>query len=155
MHCITLIHSLHAHITRVCLFLQINLLSSVCQKGDKDKYSSTVDAIIVAAKQIREELSAMEVDILVSETMAQLLERTRQQMNSAVREVQLSALMASSKSYRHRTIISPTKYSCLYFIGSVAPESAGMKLMASAGHLKDVCSKTVRKNSGSYLLKES
>ncbi|XP_064382815.1 uncharacterized protein LOC135331544 [Halichondria panicea] len=101
---------------------KINLLSSVCQKGDKDKYSSTVDAIIVAAKQIREELSAMEVDILVSETMAQLLERTRQQMNSAVREVQLSALMASS---------------------SVAPESAGMKLMASAGHLKDVCSKTI------------
>ncbi len=29
------------------------------------------------------------------------------------------------------------------FPGSVAPDSAGMKLMAAVGHLKDVCSKTV------------
>ncbi len=98
------------------LLIQINLLSLVCQKGDKDKYSSTVDAIIVAAKQIREELSAMEVDILVSETMAELLERTRQQMNSAVREVQLSALMASSKSYSQAQFFVYNVFSCLYYI---------------------------------------
>ena len=73
------------------------MLSLACQNGEKDKYSSTVDAIVSAAKQIREEVAAMEVDILVGNTMADLLEKTKPQMDSALREVQLSVLLASSK----------------------------------------------------------
>ena len=39
----------------------------------------------------------MEVDIHVVETMSDLLEKTKPQMEGAIREVQLSTLMASSK----------------------------------------------------------
>ena len=56
-----------------------------------------MDSIIGAAKQIREEVTAMQVDIHVGETMTDLLEKTKPQMEGAIREVQLSTLMASSK----------------------------------------------------------
>ena len=79
------------------LHVQINLLSVVCQSGEKEKYGGIVDTIIGAAKQIREEVAVMEVDILVTETMNEVLMRTKPQMDSAMKEVQLSALMASSK----------------------------------------------------------
>lgn len=124
--------------------VQINLLNVLCQKGEKDKYSGTVDAIIGAAKQIREEVATMEVDILVSETMAQVLKKTKPQMDSAVKEVQLSALMASSELCVSVCLhVCLCVWMCVMCAGSVAPDSAGMKLMASVGHLKDVSSKTV------------
>lgn len=67
-----------------------------CQKRAKEKYASSVDLILGAARQIREEVSAMEVDILVSENMTELLERTRPQMESTVHEVHMATLTASS-----------------------------------------------------------
>ncbi len=97
--------------------VQINLLSVLCQRGDKDKYSNTVDPIIGAAKQIREEVATMEVDILVSETMTEILKKSKPQMENAVKEVQLSVLMASSKStvsYSDRVIVCIT--ACMHSV---------------------------------------
>lgn len=67
-----------------------------CQRRSKDKYVSSVELILGAARQIREEVSAMEVDILVSENMTELLERTRPQMEGVVHEVHMATLAASS-----------------------------------------------------------
>ena len=75
---------------------QINVLSLACQKKAKDKYSGTVELILGAARQIREEVSSMEVDILVSENMIELLERTRPHMDSVTHEVHMATLAASS-----------------------------------------------------------
>lgn len=55
-----------------------------------------MELILGAARQIREEVSAMEVDILVSENMTELLERTRPQMESVFHEVHMATLAASS-----------------------------------------------------------
>ena len=41
------------------LLLQINVLSVVCREGTKDKYVPTVDLIIGAARQIREEVGGV------------------------------------------------------------------------------------------------
>ena len=49
-----------------------------------------------AARQIREEVSSMEVDILVSENMTELLERTTPQMEGITHEVHVATLAASS-----------------------------------------------------------
>lgn len=68
----------------------------VCQKKAKDKYAGTVEFILGAARQIREEVSSMEVDILVSENMTELLERTRPQMDSITHEIHMATLAASS-----------------------------------------------------------
>lgn len=67
-----------------------------CQKKAKDKYAGIVEFILGAARQIREEVSSMEVDILVSENMTELLERTRPQMDSITHEVHMATLAASS-----------------------------------------------------------
>ena len=76
--------------------LQVNILALDCQRRSKDKYVSTVELILGASRQIREEVSAMEVDILVSENMTELLERTRPQMEGVVHEVHMATLAASS-----------------------------------------------------------
>ena len=55
-----------------------------------------MELILGAASQIREEVSSMEVDILVSENMIELLERTRPQMDSITHEVHMATLAASS-----------------------------------------------------------
>ena len=75
---------------------QINVLALACQKKAKDKYAGAVELILGAARQIREEVSSMEVDILVSENMTELLERTRPQMESIAHEVHMATLAASS-----------------------------------------------------------
>ena len=62
---------------------------------------SAVELILGAARQIREEVSAMEVDILVSESMTELLERTRPQMDSIVHDVHMATLAASSELANH------------------------------------------------------
>ena len=54
-----------------------------------------------AARQIREEVSSMEVDILVSENMTELLERTRPQMDSITHEVHMAILAATSRHFNN------------------------------------------------------
>ena len=78
------------------VFPQINILTIDCQKKAKEKYTNAVELILGAASQIREEVSAMEVDILVSENMTELLERTRPEMESVVHEVHMATISASS-----------------------------------------------------------
>jgi hypothetical protein len=70
-----------------------------CQKKAKDKYAGTVELILGAARQIREEVSSMEVDILVSENMTELLERTRPHMDSISHEIHMATLAATSTNY--------------------------------------------------------
>lgn len=67
-----------------------------CQKKSKEKYTSGVELILGAAAQIREEVSAMEVDILVSENMTEVLERTRPQMERIAHDVHMATVAASS-----------------------------------------------------------
>ncbi len=55
----------------------------------------SVELLISASKQIREEVAIMEVDILVGQNMAGLLERNRTQMEKATKELHLVAIMAS------------------------------------------------------------
>ena len=85
------------HRPKLFVLLQINVFALDCQRRSKDKYVSTVELILGAASQIREEVSAMEVDILVSENMTELLERTRPQMETVVHEVHMATLAASSQ----------------------------------------------------------
>ena len=44
------------------------------------------------------QVSAMEMDLLVGENMTDALEKSQPQVESAIREIELSTLMASSKS---------------------------------------------------------
>ena len=44
------------------------------------------------------QVSAMEMDLLVGENMTDSLEKSQPQVESAIREIELSTLMASSKS---------------------------------------------------------
>lgn len=55
----------------------------------------TVQLLLSASRQIREEVSSMEVDVLVGENMADLLEKSRTQMETSARELQMSAALAS------------------------------------------------------------
>lgn len=79
------------------MIVQINVLTMDCQKRLKDKYASAVELILSSARQIREEVSAMEVDILVSENMIELLERTRLQVESAIHDVHMATVATSSQ----------------------------------------------------------
>lgn len=77
----------------------MNSLSLACRDGAKDKYSGIVEIIIGAARQIRDEVSAMEVDLQIGDNLSKSLEKTRVLMESSVKEVQLVTVMASSKFF--------------------------------------------------------
>ncbi len=55
----------------------------------------TVQLILSASRQIREEVASMEVDIVISENMVELLDKSKPQMESAVKELQLSVILTS------------------------------------------------------------
>ena len=67
----------------------------------------------------------MEVDILVGETMADLLDKTKTQLDSNLRELQVAAVMASSYS--------------------TTAESGNPRLLSVTSRLKDSSSKMVKK----------
>lgn len=55
--------------------------------------------ILNASRLIREEVASMEVDILVGESMAELLDRSKVQVESNMKELQLAATMASGECH--------------------------------------------------------
>ena len=75
----------------------MNSLSVLCHNETKDKYIGTIELILSASRQIREEVASIEVDILTENSMAELLEKSRPQMENGVRELQLAAIKASGK----------------------------------------------------------
>ena len=74
----------------------MNSLSMVCRDGTKDKYSGIVELILGAARQIVDEVSAMEVDLQIGEKLTESLDKSKVRMENAIREVQLVTIMASS-----------------------------------------------------------
>ena len=70
----------------------------MCQGKSKEKYVGSVEMLISASRQIREEVATMDVDILVGQNMADLLEKNRLQMEKAAKELHLAAMVASSEA---------------------------------------------------------
>ena len=77
---------------------QVHLLSMLCQEQSKERYSRTVEQLVSAARQIRDEVASMEVDILVGQSMAQLLEKNRSELESSIKNLQLEASIAAGES---------------------------------------------------------
>lgn len=74
------------------------MLSVLCRDKTKEKYLDTVEHIISASKQVREEVSSMEVDILIGQNMAEFLEKSRPQLERSIKELQLAVSMASGET---------------------------------------------------------
>lgn len=58
----------------------------------------SVELLLSAARQLRGEVATMEVDILVGQNMAGILEKNRSQVEKATKELHLAAIMASGES---------------------------------------------------------
>ena len=57
----------------------------------------SVDLLLSASRQLREEVATMEVDILVGQNMAGMLEKNRPQVEKAAKELHLAGIMASGE----------------------------------------------------------
>lgn len=57
----------------------------------------SVDLLLSASRQIREEVTTMDVDILVGQNVASMVEKSRPQVEKAAKELHLAAVMASGK----------------------------------------------------------
>lgn len=68
----------------------------------------SVDLLLSACRQIREEVATMDVDILVGQNVAGLVEKSRPQMEKATKELHLAATMASGKG----AILCSVAYCC-------------------------------------------
>lgn len=92
-------------ITTLYLFLhspQVHQLSVLCCNKSKEKYVGSVELLLSAARQLRGEVATMEVDILVGQNMAGILEKNRSQVEKATKELHLAAIMASGERVSHR-----------------------------------------------------
>jgi hypothetical protein len=67
----------------------------LCRDQSREKYIGSVEQLLSASRQIREEVAAMEVDILVGQNISSLLEKNRPQLEKATKELQQAAIMAS------------------------------------------------------------
>ncbi len=75
-------------------------------------------------REMREEVASMELDILVGDTMADILEKTKVQMDANLKELQIAAVMAS--------------------LSSTTAETGNPRLLSVAARLKECSSKMVR-----------
>lgn len=75
----------------------MHLLCALCRDKSKEKYVGSVDLLLSASRQIREEVTTMEVDILVGQNVATMVEKSRPQMEKATKELHLAATMASGR----------------------------------------------------------
>ena len=76
---------------------QVHLLSVFGGDKSREKYVGTVDVLVSACRQIREEVSSMEEDILLGQNMADFLEKSRPHTEKAIKELQMAATMASGE----------------------------------------------------------
>lgn len=83
----------------IFIVVQVQLLSMLCRDKCKEKYVGSVELLLSASKQIREEVAAMEVDILVGQNVAGLLEKSRPQMEKVTKELLQAAIIASGNRY--------------------------------------------------------
>jgi len=107
----------------VCL-AKVNLLSVVCRNGSKEKYVGLCQQIANTCREMREEVVSMEIDILVGESMAEFLDKTKVQMESNLKELQAAAIMAS--------------------LSSTSAETSNPRLLSLALRIKDSSSKMVK-----------
>lgn len=92
------------------LLSQVHLLSMLCQEQCKERYTRTVEQLVSAARQIQDEVVSMEVDILVGQSMAQLLEKSRPELDGSIKDLQLEATIAAGEDdyyYYNKTMRLP------------------------------------------------
>lgn len=99
------------------------------------------------------QVSMMEVDLLAGNHMAESLVKTQVQVEALEKEIHIATLMASStchiahlpsRAFYLPCIFLSVPFSMHFYLqGSVAPESASMKLISAVEQLKDMCSRTV------------
>ena len=74
----------------------------MCCDGAKEKYMGTVQILISASRQIREGVASMEEgeeEVVIGESMLKLLDRSKVQVENSMKELLLSAMMASGEGH--------------------------------------------------------
>lgn len=72
-------------------------MSVLCRDKTKERYMETVEVFLDVSRQIREEVVSMEVDILIGRNMAELLDKSRPQMEKGMKELHMAASVASGE----------------------------------------------------------
>ena len=104
---------------------QVNLLSVVCRNGSKEKYVGLCQQIANTCREMREEVVSMEIEILVGDSIAEFLDRSKAQMEGNLKELQAAAVVAS--------------------LGSTNAETGNPRLLSVASRIKESSSKMVKK----------
>lgn len=101
----------------------VQFLTQQCRENSKENYHATVDEILRAARHLRDEVSAMECDVLGSSNMQETLDNSGEQLKTATISIYMSLSAACTPQASDRDRI---------------------RLMTSATHISEICTKTIR-----------